>query len=387
VNTTTAAVPRTFAPGALVVAWFVALVVVVLVVVLALSGSSSGSVQPSRHGNELVATHAGGVTVRGGTVEVANSGGNPVILNMGIAPFDAASIGFVIVDAQPLPPGAEVALLWVQRAHPGDIREQIVKLDGRQPVPTPLADNPDWQGQIASVALGVKTPTDESVVIREVDLRRATLALTLRDVAGDWMHFAGWNGKSINVVFGGRDEQRVYLPPLAACAALVACAALAFYARRRRASIGIWLAIPFIASWMLLDVRWQSQLVSQVRETHAAFAGKTPAERHAAMEHPAFFALVEAAASRLPPGRERVFVTSDFDYFRLRAGYYLYPHNVLAYDWADPSALHPGDYLLMFAKSDVKFDAAKGALEWSGGRRVPARALIPGDGQGLYEIL
>jgi hypothetical protein len=123
-----------------------------------------------------------------------------------------------------------------------------------------------------------------------------------------------------------------------------------------------------------------------LRETHAAFAGKTLAERHAAMEHPAFFALVEAAASRLPAGRERVFVTSDFDYFRLRAGYYLYPHNVLAYDWADPSALHPGDYLLMFAKSDVKFDAAKGALEWSGGRFVPARALIAGDGEGLFEI-
>jgi hypothetical protein len=362
--------------------------IVLFAVAVALGVTPGRDTYVSRRGSDLVASGPGArsATVKGTAMEVMPGGGDPVVLNLAVHPFDATGAGFVIVDAGPIPPGAQLALLWVQGANPGEIHEQILKMEGHRVLPTALGSNAYWQGTIGSAALGVKNPGDRSVVVRGVDLRPSTLSLALGDMLSDWRFFTGWDGKSINVVFGGRDEQRVYLPPLAAGVALVALAGALVLARRRHRPVATWVAIPIIASWVLLDVRWQWQLGSQLRVTHAAFAGKTLEQRHAAMEHPAFFALVQAASKVLPRDHARIFVTSDFDYFRLRAGYYLYPYNVLAFDWADPSVLHSGDYLLLFAKNDVKFDDASGSLEWSGGRRVPAHALVRGDGEGLYQI-
>jgi len=375
-------------PFGVVAAWLACLIVVVIGVVIAATWNVEGGTFQTREGRDLVAAprDAANVRVRGNSVEVLNAGNAPVLLNLAIRPFQVSGSGFVMVDTAPLPRGAELALLWVRRTDRGDLHEQILKLEGDRVVPTLLDENPEWRGEIVAVALGVKNAS-APVLISEVRLRPMTVRAVLADMVRDWKYFSAWDGRSINVVFGGRDEQRAYLPPLVALAALLVAAACAVTARRRQRRIAtVWLIVPFMAGWILLDVRWQRQLLLQLAETREAFAHKTVAERHAAMEHPAFLELVDTALRLLPQTPARVFVTSDFDYFRLRAGYYLYPHNVLAFDWADPGVLHRGDFLLMFAKHDVSFDRADGTLRWSDGRQVAVSALIAGQGQGLYQV-
>jgi hypothetical protein len=375
-------------PLAVVAAWLACLILIIIIVVIAAALNVEGGTFQSREGRELVVAprDAANVRVRGNSIEVLNAGTAPVVLNLAIRPFEVAGSGFVMVDTAPLPRGAELALLWVRRTDPGEIHEQILKLERDRVVPTLLDGNPEWRGEVVAAAVGVKNASGP-VLISEVRLRPTTLRAVLADMVRDWEYFSGWDGRSINVAFGGRDDQRAYLPPLVALAALLVMGASAFTARRHGRRIAIaWLVVPLIAGWILLDVRWQRQLLLQLVDTRKAFAHKTLAERHAAMEHPAFLELVATALRRLPPAPARVFVTSDFDYFRLRAGYYLYPHNVLAFDWADPGVLHSGDYLLMFAKHDVAFDGAHGTLRWSDGREVAVSALIPGQGQGLYQV-
>ena len=386
--------PPAFAQGPMVsrwsalAAWLAALVV--LIAGIAISGFTvdSGSTR-IRAGRELVPTTAsvGMVARQGDAVAIGNTAAKAAILGLDVAPFDAAGSGFVIIDASPLPVGAKVALLWATATDPSTLHEQILKQDGPTLVPTPLAPNSSWDGEIAAVAIGVKNPSGMPLLIRDARLVPSTPRLVLADLIRDWGAFDGWDGRSINVVFGGRDEQRVYLPLLAFVAALLAVGALAIRARRRHARLSAaLLIIPFIASWILVDLRWQRQLVLQARESYDRFAGKSIDQRHAAMENPAFYSLVAAAERALPTKPARVFVTSDFEYFRLRAGYYLYPQNVLAFDWADPGVLHRGDYLLMFAKSGIEFDRASGQLAWRDGTRLPARALISAPGEGLYVV-
>ena len=43
----------------------------------------------------------------------------------------------------------------------------------------------------------------------------------------------------------------------------------------------------------------------------------------------------QAAIAKLPETPVRIYATSDFEYFRRRAGYHLYPHNVLFDPFAD----------------------------------------------------
>jgi hypothetical protein len=380
---------RQVRPSRLVLAaWLACLIMLVAIIVSWLGSGSDDAQNQARRGSELIAapTSRASVTVRGDAAVVAGPRSEPTLLNLAVHPFDARGTAFAIVDAEPLPPGAQIVFLWVRRAEPKVVHEQVLKDDHGRVIATPVNADVGWEGEIVTLALAVKNPSKRPVVIRQVRLQASGARLALADLLDDWSYFGGFDGKSINVIFGGREDQRVYLPAVVAAAAFIACLGLLFFASRLHLRAGAWLVIPFAASWMLLDLRWQWELSSQAVKTQAMFAGKTLSQRHAAMEHPAFFALVQAARAKLPDAPARVLVTSDFDYFRLRAGYYLYPHNVLAFDWADPSVLRRGDFLLMFAKSDVKFDDATAALQWSDGRKVPARALVQGPGEGLFQI-
>jgi hypothetical protein len=79
------------------------------------------------------------------------------------------------------------------------------------------------------------------------------------------------------------------------------------------------LGIFFIAGWLLLDGRWQFNLVRQIDVTAKQYAGKTWRERHLAAEDGQLFAFVEKVRAKLPPPPRRVFVVADEHYFRDRA--------------------------------------------------------------------
>lgn len=365
---------------------FIAILLAISVTSTARPGSAD-VVPIVRNGRMLTPNNANAVR-HGEQIVVANSPSVPLtILAIGGTPFRADDYRRLSVDAATLPGEIQVALIWVRRDAPGKPFEEPLAVDRGRLVPTRLDGNPEWTGDIVFAALGVKGVAQRPWAVSTLSLERPSTMTSLLDMANDWSRFERWDGRSINVIFGGSDHQRVWLPPIVFAACLAAAFALHVLARKRRLNLSpLLMVVPFVVGWIALDLRWQRNLFMQASETVAQFGGRDWEGRHLAMDDGALFKFVQAAKAALPATPVRVFATSDFEYFRRRAGYHLYPHNVLAYDWADPSILRPGDYVLFFQKADVHWDGAKRELAWSSGPRVHARAVLAERGAGLFEV-
>jgi len=324
----------------------------------------------------------------GAAVDVQGAkSGRATLLRVPLLPFRAADLSRLRVDAGMIPEGTEVAVLWVRQLEPDKIYEQRVEVNRGFAVPAMLDRNPDWRGEIAMVALGVKGPSHDPWRIERVTLEAVGPATIARAAVGDWTNFGKWNGRSINVSFGGPESQKLYLPPLAFGASLLALALLHLRQRRRGGVLPAWaLVLPFIVGWIVVDLRWSAELTAKASQTWQAFAGRTLDERHLAMEDADLYRSVSLARSQLPGTPQRIFVGSDFDVFRMRAAYYLYPHNVLPFGWYDAKAMRPGDFVFLYQKADMRFDATNSALIWPDGSKSPVTAVLAQRGVGLFRV-
>jgi hypothetical protein len=161
------------------------------------------------------------------------------------------------------------------------------------------------------------------------------------------------------------------------------------------------LVLLALLAWLVLDVGWTAGLAGHVRDDSQRFAGKTPAAKHLALEDGALYAFAEKARAILPPiasrapaasdaPAARVFVVADSNYLRGRAAYLLYPWNV----WTDrtqnalPPAdrLHRGDWLVVYQRRGVEYDAAKRHLRWDGGKVLDADLKLLDHGGALFEL-
>ena len=225
-------------------------------------------------------------------------------------------------------------------------------------------------------------------------LDRQAARQVLRDRIREWLTFEPWSGGSINSRNGGADAQDLPLPfALAAVVglALILYAALARWWRRlvgpfrRPIAAGI-----FVAAWFILDVPWQWNLARQADATFEQYAGKPWRERHLAAEDGALFGFIEQVRAKLPPPPVRVFMAADALYFRDRGAYHLYPYNVFFDPYRntmpDASKLRPGDYLVVFRRKGVQFDAAQKKLRWDDNPPVDAELLFAESGGAAFAI-
>jgi hypothetical protein len=192
---------------------------------------------------------------------------------------------------------------------------------------------------------------------------------------------------------GGAEVQELPLPLLLVTALLLAVALWYVGARRREGIAALpWvLGALFVIAWTVLDLRWTSNLVRQVDATAAKYAGKDWRERHLAAEDGPLFAFIEKVRAKLPASPARVIVVADADYFRGRGAYHLYPHNVYFDPRQNtvpaPSTLRSGDYLVVYQRRGVQYDASLQRLRWDGGEPVAAELLVAGPGAAAFRIL
>jgi len=149
--------------------------------------------------------------------------------------------------------------------------------------------------------------------------------------------------------------------PLPALLALVVgLGGLAFVALRRwrpdkfSVSTPAFLAMLFLVAWLMLDARWGFNLLRQEQATNALFLGKDARTKHLANDDAPLFAFIEKVRTVLPSTPARIVVLADADYFRGRAAYHLYPHNVYfnprSNEIPEAALLHAGDWLLVFER-------------------------------------
>jgi hypothetical protein len=314
-----------------------------------------------------------------------------VSVNSNLHAADFPAIAWVATD---IGDDADVRLIWRADARPQRMNSVAVAVTAGRALPTILANDPAWVGPITGIALVIRGNVEKPIRIRGVIAKPMGAVEILRDRAREWLAFEEWTGTSINTVVGGADIQDLPLPPLMAATCAIA-SALLLALRRWRPGItagtpaGLALAL-FVLAWLVLDARWTWNLVRQEQLTVRDYGGKSLAGKHLAADDAALFDFVERARGVMPQTPVRVFVVADAAYFRGRAAYHLYPHNVYADrgNSAMPpaSVMRPGDWLFDYEKRGIVYDAARGTLRWGGDQTIAAELRLLGPGAALFLI-
>ena len=80
-------------------------------------------------------------------------------------------------------------------------------------------------------------------------------------------------------------------------------------------------------------------------------------------------------------------------YFRTRAAYHLYPHNVfverasLAEPTLASSLVKPGEYVVAYLRHNMQYDPTRQLLRWDGLTPLHAEALLSDRGNWLFKVL
>ncbi len=293
-----------------------------------------------------------------------------------------------------VPDTAVVRLLWFSDYTPQTLSSAPVAVEAGRPLPTLVAGDRGWVGNISGLALAIQGPLTQPLRIRGVVAKPMGAGEILGDRVREWLAFEGWTGASINTIVGGADIQDLSLPALLAAAVALALAIAhllrRFAVRWMPLPVATVLATLFIAASLVLDARWTSNLVRQLHATWGQYAGKSMRDRHLASDDGALFAFTEKARGVLPAAPARVFVVADADYFRNRAAYHLYPHNVFFDPRANTvppaSALRPGDWLVVVQRRGVQFSPAEQRLRWDDGQSVAAELKLVDSAGALFLI-
>ena len=140
------------------------------------------------------------------------------------------------------------------------------------------------------------------------------------------------------------------------------------------------LAGLFVATSLLLDGRWTWNLARQFAATETQYAGLDSRGKYLASEDGPLYAFVEKTRKVLPESPVRLFVFADAHYFRDRAAYHLYPNNVYFNPVLNtvplPGALHAGDWVVVFQRRGIQYNAAEQRLRWDGGPTVAAELKL-----------
>ncbi len=339
--------------------------------------ATRGTLKPGPGGLAMLAPDAAGTAL--------------VTINVNLRSTDYPMIAWDAID---VPATASAMLLWRNDYDPGRLFMHALTVESGHLAPAFVGRDPNWIGKIGGLALSLRGELPQPVVIRGVTAKPMTAGEMLRDRASEWFHFEPWNGASINVVVGGADAQELPLPVLLAI--IVGVAAVGYAALARWCSRWVGPLRPvivggfFLAAWLLLDARWQWNLLRQVALTGHQYAGKSWQERHLAAEDGPLFAFIEKVRGKLPPPPARVFMAADLTYFRDRGAYHLYPYNVYFDPRTNtippPSAMRTGDYFVVFQRKGVQYDAANQKLRWDGKEAIGAEFLLGDAGAALFRI-
>ena len=360
----------------------------------AVQGRWLSAVSDRSYGARELSISRGTASVEADEFIIAQSGegGDSVVsVTTDLRAADYNTVHWIAID---VPESAPVALLWHTDYEPARVNRSTVRVVSGRPMPVAVGNDPHWIGRITGLALVVHGPLPQPLRVRGVVVKPADAVETMRDRIREWTALEPWTGTSINAVTGGADIQFLPLPLLLIAAVAIAGAALTWSVRRgmRAAAPSVAVAVAglFVVAWFVLDARWVSNLSRLAQVSALRYAGKDWRERHLAADDGALFAFIEKVRAVLPKTPARVFVIADAHYFRGRAAYHLYPNNV----WYEPYAnnvppaerLHAGDWIVVYQRRGVQYDAGQRRLRWDGGATLSVDLKLLDGGDALFLV-
>lgn len=292
-------------------------------------------------------------------------------------------------------PGPALKFIWRTKEDPGVLRSADMQGTDGESSWLQLSRHPDWRGTVLELGVYAYTSDEEDT------LSIAHLTLEPHDWRGefasswaDWTAYRGWTSRSINQLYG-TVERGLPSPVLVAASwsalAVILLLLSGFFAGRVHAGA---LAAALLLPWMTLDFLWQKELMTQLVQTREQFAGKTVQEKHLADIDRHIYRYISRLKSEVLPSKNaRILIlhgsySHNFD--RLKAQYYLLPHNVYNFGRVPPDyGLETIDYILVLGEVPrVVYDAQAQALQWKQGKRSIAVELVDDDFMGrLYRVV
>lgn len=317
---------------------------------------------------------------------------NAIAIRRGALP--AAQYPYLQYSIDATSPGMVVNFSWRSTSDPRQVYSQALNTRPGSPAVLQLQGLEGWQGTIVEVGIHVVAhDPGQSAVIETLRFAPADWRLALASQLTAWTAFRGWNQSSINFLLGKNTGNGLSpLPVVAAWAALSALVLCVMGVLRGRQHPAAYAAIGVLA-WVTMDLLWQYELHAQVRDSRFRFADKSMQERHEAdLDAWVYRYVMRLKSEFLPAQPARVIIIHDarkHHYDRLKAQYYLLPHNVYNFDSGlENGAYHAGDYILvMRGASNPVLDDTTQQLVWEDGLRVSVRVLDTEVRGALYQVL
>jgi hypothetical protein len=341
------------------------------------------------------------VTVRRGTAHLAPEGlvvsapdaMHTVVIALDTS-FRARDYPVIGWDVAGVPDDLVANMLWYTDVDATRAFNHVLAVESGRLVPESVAQDRGWIGHVSGLALVLQGSFDGRIVFHGVAAKPMSKLQVLGERVDEWLAFEPWNGASINSLAGGANGQQLPLPLFLAGAATLAALMYAGLVRLKPLVFGPvvrgGLAAIFIMAWLVVDARWQWNLVRQAHATFAQYSGKSWRERHLAAEDGPLFAFTEKVRGALNAPPARVFVIAGENYLRDRGAYHLYPYDVYFDPWSDtlpPSAaVYAGDYLVAYQRKGVAYDAAQQKLLLDGIPPRDADLLLSDPGAGLFRM-
>jgi len=342
---------------------------------------------------ELAVTRGSGQLAPEGLVISAPDATRTVVISLNTS-FRARDYPVIEWDAAGVPDNVEATMLWYSDIDASRVFRHSLIVEGGRFAPVTLVQDRGWIGRIGGLALVLQGSFAEPIVVPGAAAKPMSATQVLGDRVREWLAFEPWNGASINGLIGGADVQDLPLPALLGAVAGIAALAYAGLARWKPLVfgpvLGAGVAAMFVIAWIAVDARWQWNLLRQAGVTHAQYAGKSWQERHLAAEDGPLFAFIEKVRAKLPDPPARVFMVAAAQSLRNRGAYHLYPYNVYFDPWSDtvppPSAVRPGDFIVVYQRKGIQFDAAQHRLRWDDQAPIGVELLLVDAGAALFRV-
>jgi hypothetical protein len=309
--------------------------------------------------------------------------------------FQAADFPLLRYQIESVFPGPELKLIWRTSSNPGVLYNTGLVGSDNGVLWLDLARNPDWQGTVMELGVYVfANAADQALTISHLTLEPLGWRGVLASHWSDWTSFRGWSTRSINFLYGTADRHA--LSPVLVAAAWSALAVTLLLIAGLLT--GGWqpgaLVAVLLLPWISVDLLWQNELMTQLTQTRDQFAGKTVHEKHLADRDSHIYRYIKRLKDELlPEASSRMVILHNsrghiFD--RLKAQYYLLPHNVYNFGRVPPKTGVDGiDYILVLGDiPNLEFRKDTDTLVWKHGKKTLPVELLDSDPVGrLYRVV
>ena len=227
----------------------------------------------------------------------------------------------------------EAAFFWRRAVDPQNVTRTDITIPGNRLID--LSAEPEWQGEVIEFGFLLAGDNGKAVEIGEVSLIPDSLNIRLQLAWKAWITFEEWSQQSINFLHGGDFRQVVALPLLMVAWLVLTLLFMWLFQRfetnRESRSMLTIAVMLFLVSWMLLDIRWATNNLKQVRLSLGTYLQKDEQQRLSSALDGEIHQYVQRLKSTLLGNQNaRILIVGDenaIDYYTSRAKYHLLPHS------------------------------------------------------------